>query len=116
LSSESTIAGHLLEGFVVGELRKQRTWSETRVEMFHLRTTAGREVDVVLEDSLGRIVGIEVKATAGVSKQDFLGLGALAEVTGKRFVRGLVLYRGVSSVPFGERYIALPVDALWRIL
>jgi predicted AAA+ superfamily ATPase len=115
LSSESTIAGHLLEGFVVGELRKQRTWSETRAEMFHLRTTAGREVDVVLEDSLGRIVGIEVKATASVGKQDFLGLEALAEATGKRFVRGLVLYRGVKSVPFGVKYIALPVDALWRI-
>jgi predicted AAA+ superfamily ATPase len=115
LSSESTIAGHLLEGLVVGELRKQRTWSETRAEMFHLRTTAGREVDVVLEDSLGRIVGIEVKATASVGKQDFLGLEALAEATGKRFVRGLVLYRGVKSVPFGVKYIALPVDALWRI-
>jgi predicted AAA+ superfamily ATPase len=115
LSSEGTITGHLLEGFVVGELRKQRTWSETRVEMFHLRTTAGREVDLVLEDSLGRIVGIEVKATASVGKQDFLGLEAIAEATGKRFVRGLVLYRGANSVPFGERYIALPVDALWRI-
>jgi hypothetical protein len=115
LGGESTVVGHLLEGFVLGELRKQMTWSETRVEMFHLRTTSGREVDLVLEDSLGRIVGVEVKATANVNKKDFLGLDTLAEATGERFVRGLVLYRGVNTVPFGRNYAALPVDALWRM-
>jgi len=48
-------------------------------------------VDVVLEDRTGKIVGIEVKAGASVAAQDFKGLRALAEITGKRFHRGIVL-------------------------
>jgi predicted AAA+ superfamily ATPase len=34
--------GPLLEGFVVMELARQATWSQTRVELFHYRTKDGR--------------------------------------------------------------------------
>ena len=37
------------------------------------------------------IVGIEVKVSSSVTAQDFKGLRALAEATGKRFHRGIVL-------------------------
>lgn len=107
--------GHLLETFVVMELRKQMGWNETRVSLFHFRTSAGREVDIVIEDARGRIVGIEVKSAASVGKKDFVGLEALSESAGKKFLRGLVLYDGEAVVPFGERLMALPVDALWRM-
>ncbi len=53
--------GALLENFVVAELTKQITWSQPRVKLFHARTTAGIEVDCLLEDAAGRIVGIEIK-------------------------------------------------------
>ncbi|MBI4682931.1 MAG: ATP-binding protein, partial [Nitrospirae bacterium] len=51
--------GHLLETFVVMELRKQMTWNKTRCSLFYFRTSSGQEVDAVLEDIQGRIVGIE---------------------------------------------------------
>ena len=63
----------LLEVFVAMELRKQATWAETPVSLHHFRTAAGREVDLVLEDDAGRIVAIEVKASASFGKRDTAG-------------------------------------------
>jgi hypothetical protein len=54
--------GPLLEGFVVMELARQATWSQTRVELFHYRTKDDVEIDAVLESCQGKVVGIEVKA------------------------------------------------------
>jgi uncharacterized protein len=34
---------------------------------------------------------------------------------GQRFQRGVVLYTGVELLPFGQRFHALPVQALWRL-
>jgi predicted AAA+ superfamily ATPase len=97
------------------ELLKQVSWSRTQSRLFHFRTQTGQEVDVVLENPAGHLVGIEVKAGATVTTQDFKGLRALAELTGRRFQRGLVLYTGTESVPFGARLHALPVSALWSM-
>ncbi len=95
------------------ELRKQSAWSQTQPNLFHFRTQAGQEVDIVLEDAAGRIVGVEVKGAATVGARDFRGLRALAEATGDRFRRGVVLYTGRTAVPFGSHLHALPVDSLW---
>lgn len=113
LERDPGIFGHLLESFVVGELRKQAGWSERRVNLYHYRTTTGREVDILLEDSAGDLVGLEVKAASSVERKDFLGLDALSEDAGGRLVRGVVLYNGNDTVAFGPRYVALPVSALW---
>ena len=107
--------GLLLENFVIMELHKQATWSTQRVQLFHFRTQTGREVDIVLEDAGGRIVGIEIKAAATVRTDDFKGLRTLADELGDRFHRGVLLYTGVDCIPFGSRLHALPVNALWRL-
>ena len=114
LAEEPPMLGHLLEGFVFAELRKQATWSELDVSLFHLRAAAGREVDFVLEDRQGRLIGIEVKASATVNKKDFAGLEALSEMVGDRLVRGVILYRGDEVITFGEKYSTLPISSLWR--
>ena len=82
-------------------------------DLFHFRTTSGQEVDLVLEDASGQLVGIEVKAGATVERHDFRGLETMAAAVGKRFVRGVVLYTGNVAVPFGERLHALPIHCLW---
>jgi hypothetical protein len=71
------------------------------------------EVDLVLEDDRGRIVGVEVKATASPAASDFNGLRSLAEAAGKKFHRGVLLYLGADLVPFGPRLQTLPVSAMW---
>lgn len=113
LEADPIYLGPLVENFVAMELRKQSAWSRTRVGLFHFRAQSGQEVDLVLEDASGRLVGIEVKAASGVTGDDFAGLSALAMMTGKRFHRGLVLYLGERVVAFGSRLHAVPLSALW---
>lgn len=113
LRSDRTLLGHVLENFVAVELLKQLGWSYTKCGLFHFRTDSGQEVDLVLEDASGQVVGIEVKASATVEKRDFRGLEGLAAALGSRFVRGVVLYLGDASVPFGKEFRALPISGLW---
>lgn len=107
--------GPLLEGFVLMELARQLGWSTVRAELFGYRTRDGVEVDAVLEDRTGRVVGIEVKASSTVRGEDFRGLRHLAERLGDDFVVGIVLYTGTDSVRFGDRLRAVPVAALWEM-
>ena len=107
--------GPLLEGFVVMELARQATWSQTRVELFHYRTKDDVEIDAVLESRQGKVVGIEVKAASTVGPEDFRGLHHLAQRLGDDFVAGLVLYTGQDTLSFGPRLRAMPVSALWEV-
>lgn len=105
--------GHALESFVVAEIAKQIGWSDRRCRLYHFRTHAGREVDLVIEGPGGRIAGIEVKASTTVRAHDLKGLEALAEIAGDRFVRGVLLYTGNLQVPAGRNLLALPIEQLW---
>ncbi len=115
LAEDAGAFGPVLENFVMMELRKQAAWSRCQPQFFHWRTANNQEVDLVLEDAAGRLVGIEVKASATLGGRDWNGLKALAEAAGKRFHRGVILYTGSEVVPFGARLHALPVAALWRM-
>jgi predicted AAA+ superfamily ATPase len=106
--------GPLLESFVFGELLKFCTWSERRYAMSYYRDKSQREVDFVIEDSQGNVVGIEVKAAATVGSGDFSGLRQLASLTGSHFAAGLVLYDGDITLPFGPNCWAVPLKSLWQ--
>ena len=113
LEENVPMAGPLLETFVMAELTKQAGWSRVKPRLYHFRTETGAEVDFVMEDARGRVVGVEVKAgSAGTG--DFKGLKVLEEALGKKFLRGVVLYLGREAVPFAKNMHALPISALWR--
>ncbi len=113
LGPGSTLAGQLLECFVVGELRRQQTWAAQRSTLHHYRDSRGVEVDAVLETPDGRVVGIEVKAASTVRASDAAGLTLLRDRLGERFIAGYVLHTGPSSIAIGDRIAAVPMDALW---
>lgn len=113
LQVDRTVFGSLLETFVLAELLKLATWSGSHFEFRHFRDRYDNEVDVVIEDQDGHVVGIEVKSSATVSSGDFSGLRKLADACGKRFTLGLVLYDHDTLVPFGERLFAAPISTLW---
>ena len=113
LRRNRTLLGHVLENFVAMELIKQLGWSKRRCRLFHFRTESGAEVDLVLEDPAGRLVGVEVKSAVSTRQQDFRGLEELARLSGDRFVRGIVLCTGTTVVPFGRNLYQLPVSQLW---
>lgn len=104
--------GMLLESFVGNELRRLLTWHERVVRMSHFRTKHGKEVDFVLSDQRGKLVGIEVKAGRAVNPKDFSGLEKLKELTGDNFKRGIILYSGTEVFKRGDFY-AVPLSVLW---
>jgi predicted AAA+ superfamily ATPase len=106
--------GPLLESFVLSELARQLTWSDELADLYHYRDHSKFEVDAVLENRRGQVVGIEVKAASTVGPGDFRGLRRLADRLGDDFLVGIVLYTGTSTLPFGERLRAMPVSALWQ--
>jgi len=105
--------GGLLETFAVNEIIRQRDVSDHRPAAYHFRTHSGIEVDLLLEDRRGRLVGIEVKAAGTVGPRDLRGLRYLEREYSESFVSGVVLYGGDEIVPYSERIRAIPVGALW---
>jgi len=110
---EDPFTGSQFENFVASELVKQATWAEREVRFHHFRTAGGREVDVVLEDRDGSLVGIEAKLGATPHESDFNGLAHLRDRLGDKFKAGVVLNTGSQTLPFGDRLWAVPVSALW---
>ena len=76
------VLGQVFENFVVMELVKQATWSSEPVKLYHYRTHDQKEVDIVLESPSGKVVGIEIKLSSIVRKDDLKGLMSLKEYCG----------------------------------
>ncbi len=112
LYDQRELLGQLLETFIFGEISKQAGAHSERIALYHLRDKDGYEVDVVLQSG-ARYAGIEIKAASSVSEGDFRGLRRLRELLGTRFHIGIVLYDGDNLLPFGERFLAVPISALW---
>jgi uncharacterized protein len=99
----------------VSEIFKLASWNEERFRFSHFRTRLQEEVDLVIEDRLGRIVGIEVKASAAIKASNFNGLKRLQQAAGDRFVRGILMHDHDRVTPFGEGLHAMPVSRLWTL-
>ena len=113
LMSAMAWPGALVETFVANQLARHLAFSARRLSMWHYRSQAGQEVDFLLEDRQGRLVGIEVKASASVSANDFKGLRHLQETEPDRFHRGYVMYTGREVVAFSPTLVALPLSWWW---
>ena len=113
LASKPGLPGAVVETFVLTELLKHVAFSVQRLSLWHYRTQTNIEVDFILENRLGQITGIEVKAGATVDGKDFKGLRHLQETEPGIFQRGIVLYGGREVVPFGENLWAVPLSVWW---
>jgi uncharacterized protein len=112
LDGQRELLGQLLETFVFSEIAKQAGVHPERIALYHLRDKDGYEADLVLQCG-ARYAGIEIKAASSVGEGDFRGLKRLRELLGTRFHVGIVLYDGEHPLPFGERFLAVPISALW---
>jgi predicted AAA+ superfamily ATPase len=105
--------GAVLETFVFSEVMKQTTWSEDAYTLHHYRDKDQDEVDIIVENEHGAVIGIEIKASATVHASDFKGMRKLLDICGNDLKLGLVLYDGTKIVPFGDRLFAAPMSCLW---
>jgi len=105
--------GTVLETFVFGELLKHTTTSEDEYRLMYYRDADQFEVDVVIENASGELVGVEVKASATIRDSDLRGLKKLASLAGHQFKMGIVLYDGNETMPLGGGLWAAPLSSLW---
>lgn len=110
---DKTGYGHILESFVFSELLKHTTTSDDDYRLLYYRDADKYEVDIVIENSAGQLVGIEVKASATVKERDLRGLKRLASLAKDQFTAGVLLYDGDETMPLGRNQWAAPLSTLW---
>ena len=108
------LTGRFIETFVVAQLRADAAASTTRYRLMHLRSSDGRrEVDLVAELGGGRVIGIEIKSAAAVTRHDARHLQWLRDSMDERFVAGIVFHTGRDAFDLDDRITAAPISALW---
>ncbi len=111
----SDLIGRLLDTFVVSQLRPEREVSRLRPRFYHLRERDGRrEIDLVIELSDGSILGIEIKASSSVSREDSRHLSWLRDIFDTKFIAGAVIHTGPRPFVLDDRIFALPIYSIWN--
>lgn len=112
IATDDQITGKIFENFVAMELVKHAGWCDSEIGLYHWRDNQD-EVDIILENAAGDIVGIEAKATATVRSDHFKGLRKLRERVGDRFVGGYVVCAAARTFAWDDRLWSVPVSGLW---
>jgi predicted AAA+ superfamily ATPase len=104
--------GPHLENLVLHDLLAWRDARLDRAEVFYWRTTVGEEVDFVVETG-GRLLPIEVKATARPRLSDTARLRTFRSEYGKKSRSGLLLHAGKTVQWLTPDVLAAP---WWKVL
>lgn len=111
---DGDLLGRMIDTLAVAQLRPEIALSPRRRRLHHLRTKEARhEIDVVVELEGGRVLAIEFKASAAVTRDDGKHLVWLRNELGERFVAGAVVYTGPDAFVLDERVLAVPLCAMW---
>ncbi len=105
-------AGAHLENLVLHDLVAWRDARVDRVELAYWRTTIGEEVDFVIEAG-GKLLPIEVKATAKPRLADCAHLRTFRQEYGRKARAGLLLHTGRTVEWLTPDVLAAP---WWRVL
>ncbi|MCL2804771.1 MAG: ATP-binding protein [Treponema sp.] len=111
---DSDRSGKLMETFVFQELAAHIDLNR-EYSLYQYRDYKKHEVDFLIERDDGAMVGIEVKASHSVSKEDFSPQIWFREniYKGKKGYNALVLYSGEDTLSFGDGLLAVPTASLW---
>ena len=112
LAGESGPRGAHLEHLVLQHLLAWRDAQLRRAEILHWRTTAGEEVDFVIETG-DTLLPVEVKATTRPRLRDVRHLKAFRDEYGGRARAGLLLHAGDAIEWLAPHALAAP---WWRVL
>lgn len=111
---DSDLLGRTIDTFVMAQIRPEVALSSRRLRIHHLRTKGGREeIDIVVELPGGRLIALEIKASAAPTERDARHLQWLRDQLPDRFVVGAVLHTGPDVIRLDESILAVPICALW---
>ena len=108
---DSDRLGKLAETFVYSALAATADVSD-RYRIYHYRDRDGREIDFLVEDDRGRMLGIEVKAGSAVRSDDFKHLDWFRERFRPDLI-SIVLNTGPEPLSFGKGRRAVPIACLF---
>ena len=115
IRTQPDAVGKLVETLVYNELAAQVDLQPEVYSMSHYRDHDNREIDFLIEENGGRILGIEVKAGGNFSQDDFKHLrwfqNNLAE---DRPFTGVVLHTGSAAGSMGGGMWAVPIGSMWE--
>ena len=109
-----SIYGYLLENYVVNEIKRLASWNDKLIGFSYYRDKDKVKVDLILESYTGGLIGIEVKASSTVTSKDFQGLRKFKNITGDKFIMGIILYDGDHSTQHEEQLYSVPIGCLWE--
>lgn len=114
LALDADRSGKLIETFAFNEVAAQIDASENDYNLFYYRDREKREIDLLIENDNGDLLGIEVKAASVVHQDDFKHLAWFRDnIAKERHFVGIVLYTGQLAGSMGERLWAVPFGSLW---
>jgi predicted AAA+ superfamily ATPase len=99
--------GNEYESAIVAEIFKQSKQMLFPGEFYHLRTSDGREVDLLIELEDGYIA-IEIKMTGKVNSTDTRHLSGLEEILDKPLLQSFVLSNDMSVTWLPPKILAMP--------
>ena len=112
LSEASEPSGAHLENLICTDLLAWRETETSRPTIMYWRTSTGDEVDFVIEHK-GKLLGVEVKATANPGYNDARGLRTFLQEYGSDALGGLLLYGGDETLWISEGILAVP---WWKVI
>jgi len=91
----------------IPEIYKQLKTINFPAQFYHLRTSDGREVDLLIETEMGYIA-IEIKKSTAIRSVDANHLKNLQEILDKPVLHKIVLSNDINIQNLGEGAIAIP--------
>jgi uncharacterized protein len=111
---DGELNGKLLETFVFNQLAADIDAQDDEYSLTHYRDREQREIDFIIEDASGALLGVEVKAGSALNNDTFKHLRWFKTnmSQGAQFT-GVVLYTGDAILSFGDNMWAVPISGLW---
>jgi hypothetical protein len=103
--------GKIVETWVYRELSALADF-EGGYAISHYRDSDKREIDFIVENEAGDLLGVEVKSGSSVGDSDFTNMRWFRNNLAKTVFTGIVLYSGSETARFGEGMYAVPFGML----
>ena len=114
LQKRGELNGHQFESAVVAEIYKQLRTANIESQVYHLRTSDGREVDLLIEIENG-YVALEIKQAAAIRSVDAKHLKGLEDILDKPVLHKIVISNDMEMREIGKGINAIPAVPLIRV-